>query len=130
MVIGDIGKFKFGYKIGKCMYALNVTIACDFYRHILFAAVGCLEDYHNNRVFEYTVLFLNPRSYFEQRDVILGDSSYRALNQMVIPYISPVDYLNINFNYLHAHGSVKVKNTIGLWMGKFKINSTAMRQKN
>ena len=129
VVIGGIGKFRAGYTTRKCMYAINVTIVCDFYKHILFAAVGCPGAYHDNRVFEYTDLFLNPGNYFKQRDIILGDSAYRASNQMVVPYISPVESSNISFNYLHARGRVKVENTIGLWKGKFKINGTAMRQK-
>ena len=48
---------------------------------------------------------------------------------MIVPYPKPSDPLNINFNYLHSRGRVKIENAIGLWKGIFKIAGTTVRIK-
>jgi len=99
-ILGN-GKYKAGYTSRKCVYAVNLTVVCDFNLRILYASIGCPGSYHDNRVWKYTPIFKKPQHFFDGYDVLLGDSAYTDSQYLISPYRVPsaTDREKITFNY-------------------------------
>ena len=123
-ILGN-GKYKAGYTSRKCVYAINLTIVCDFELRILYASIGCPGSYHDKRVCKYTPVFKRPGQYFNGHDVLLGDSAYTDGQYLVSPYrmTDRSNRIKATFNHWHARGRVKVENTIGLIKSKNKFHN-------
>jgi hypothetical protein len=107
----------------KHLYSLSTLIFNDDKRRIRYFLAGWPGCAHDNRVFQSSTLFQNPRSFFSESEYAMGDSAFEAQSFMIPafkkPRGTPLGSVYEKFNTELAKPRVLSEHTIGIWKNRF-----------
>jgi hypothetical protein len=109
----------------KSSYSVQSLLVCDDNSKVLYHYTGWPGSTHDNRVWRYSKMYLNPPAYFSPTEYLLSDSALNPLPTIVPAFKAlPNQSLTRNeefFNGELACARIKIEHTNGLLKSRFPI---------
>lgn len=110
----------------KGYYALNVQMACDATYRFVNCVAKCPGSVHDSRVFKESSLArifeTNART-----GLILGDSGYALKRYLMVPYLTPSNRAEENFNNALCRTRVTIEQAFGILKRRFPCLQIGLR---